>query len=231
MIDLNKIVNDTLVELEQEKFVEKVVKTRLEKTIEDIVDETFRGWSTFGKKLKNHVEENLNVDIQRLNLQGYNTMVLNEVEKQLDSIITTQGIEKMKENLQEMLSNAKKEYTLSEIIEEFKADINDKDDCGECITLHIEKSYSSMYIYLDEEEDKYKYSCAYKICLDTDRDGKVWSVRIKDKEFKNTVIMGGLYGIDKLLFKIYSSGAKIILDKGIDPDMYDTGIEYEDDEY
>ena len=33
--------------------------------------------------------------------------------------------------------------------------------------------------------------------------------------------MGGLYGLDKLLFKIYASGSKIILDQGLDVDDYD----------
>lgn len=42
MIDLNKIVNETLVKLEEEKFVETVVKKRLEQTISEIVDDTFR---------------------------------------------------------------------------------------------------------------------------------------------------------------------------------------------
>ncbi|KXA03466.1 hypothetical protein HMPREF3222_03278, partial [Clostridium perfringens] len=68
MIDLNKIVNETLANLAEEKFVEKVVKERLEKTITEIVDDVFREYGEFGIKLKDYIENNLNVNLERLGL-------------------------------------------------------------------------------------------------------------------------------------------------------------------
>ena len=88
MIDLNKIVNETLVNLEEEKFVEKVVKERLEKTITGIVYDVFREYSDFGKSLKTYIEGNLNVDLDKLGLQGYNTLALEAIKEQLDQTIT-----------------------------------------------------------------------------------------------------------------------------------------------
>ena len=88
MIDLNKIVNDALVEMEGEKFVEGVVKKRLQETITSIVDDIFRSYSDFGKNLKNHIEENLKIDFENLGIEGYNTLVLAVVKEQLDKIVT-----------------------------------------------------------------------------------------------------------------------------------------------
>ena len=116
MIDLNKIVNDTLVKLEKEQFVETVVKKRLEKTITEIVDDTFREWSDFGKNLKEYIRENLNVNLESLGLEGYNSLALAAIKEELDKCITIQGIEKIKETTKEILSDVKPEYTLSEII-------------------------------------------------------------------------------------------------------------------
>lgn len=39
--------------------------------------------------------------------------------------------------------------------------------------------------------------------------------------------MGGLYGLERLLFKIYASGAKIILDNGDDPEDYEVNYRQE----
>ena len=120
MIDLNKIVNETLVNLEEEKFVEKVVKARLEKTITGIVDDVFREYGDFGKSLKAHIENNLNVNLDRLGIEGYNTLALAAIKEQLDKTITVQGIERLKKSTEEMLSDVKKSYNLSELIETLK---------------------------------------------------------------------------------------------------------------
>lgn len=103
MIDLNKIVNETLANLEKEKFVEKVVKERLEKTITGIVDDVFREYGEFGRKLKDYIEKNLNVNLERLGLEGYNALALAAIKEQLDQTITVQGIEKLKKTTEEIL--------------------------------------------------------------------------------------------------------------------------------
>lgn len=229
MIDLNKIVNDTLVKLEEEQFVETVVKKRLEKTITEIVDDTFREWSDFGKNLKSYIEENLNVDLNKLGIDGYNTLALKAIQEELDKVITTQGIEKIKEVTREMLSDVKAEYTLSEIIEALKEDNSkeeyefDEDDTIAIIIDGEEDGYK--HIYLSEEEPTSRYGSVskydYDYQIDIDRQGKPYSIKLKNEKIDTKKILGGLYGLDRLLFKIYSSGAKIILDNGLDPDDYD----------
>lgn len=232
MIDLNKIVNDTLSEMENEKFVEKIVKDTLEKSIKSIVDDIFRSYSDFGKKLETYIESNLNIDFNRLGLEGYNGIVLAAVKEQLDKSITVQGVEKIKNSMDQMLSDIKEEYTLSEIIEKVKDD-SDKEsyeyDYDEHVFLIIDKSsggYTHIYIDNDEDEPDRKYDYSYQI--DIDNKGKPYSIKFKGDEINTKQIMGGLYGLDKLLFKIYASGAKIKLDQGDDADYYDLYYNQED---
>lgn len=232
MIDLNKIVNDTLSEMENEKFIEKIVKDTLEKSIKSIVDDIFRSYSDFGKKLETYIESNLNIDFNRLGLEGYNGIVLAAVKEQLDKSITVQGVEKIKNSMDEMLSDIKEEYTLSEIIEKVKDD-SDKEsyeyDYDEHVFLIIDKSsggYTHIYIDNDEDEPNRKYDYSYQI--DIDNKGKPYSIKFKGDEINTKQIMGGLYGLDKLLFKIYASGAKIKLDQGDDADDYDLYYNQED---
>lgn len=225
MIDLNKIVNETLCNLEEEKFVEKVVKERLEKTITGIVDDVFREYGDFGKSLKTYIEGNLNVDLDKLGLEGYNTLALAAIKEQLDQTITVQGIEKLKKSTEEMLSDVKKSYKLSEIIEKLKNQSTEEEwGCDDKITLFIERDGSFTHIYIDEEEKDRKYDCDYQINISKD---KPYSIKLKGDGINTKKILGGLYGLDRLLFKIYSTGAKVELDCGDDPDDYE--IYYESD--
>jgi len=228
MIDLNKIVNETLENIEKEGFVEKVVEKRLKETMESIIDDTFRSYSDFGKNLKEYVGQNLNVNLSNLKLEGYNTLVLATVKEQLDKVITVQGIEKIKEATEGILTDVKRDYKLSEIIELIKEDV-DQDDIGyeDQITLVIDSSSSGyQHIYLDAEEKDRKYSCDYQI--DIDGEGKPYSIKLKDGNIDTKKILGGLYGLDRLLFKIYASGSKVVLDHGTDPEDYDLGLSDED---
>ncbi|HBL06244.1 MAG TPA: hypothetical protein DDZ33_04750 [Clostridium sp.] len=228
MIDLNKIVNDTLVEMDKENYVEKVVKDTLEKTIKSIVEDVFRSYSDFGKNLQTHIEENLNINFRNLGIEGYNGLVLAAVQEQLDKTITIQGIEKIKESMDEMLKDTKDEYTLTEIITALKGESCKEEyefDYDERIGLIIEDAGNGYkHIYLDEEEKDRKYECDYQI--DIDGKGKPYSIKLKDREIDTKKIMGGLYGLDRLLFKIYSSGAKIVLDQGECSDDYEYDLYY-----
>lgn len=230
MMDLNKMVNDALGQMKEEKFVEGVVRKRLEKTITEIVDDVFREYSDFGKKLKGCIEENLNINFKSLGLEGYNGLVLAAVKEQLDKVITVQGIEKIKDTMDEMLKEVKQEYILSEIIEKLKGESLKEEyefDYDEKVELKIENGSSGYKrIYLDEEEKSYNHDCDYQIAIDNE--GKPYSIKLKGDEINTKKIMGGLYGLEELLFKIYASGAKIILDNGDDPEDYEVNYRQED---
>jgi hypothetical protein len=221
MMDLNKLVNESLVKIEQEGFVQRVVEKQLKGTIESIVNDLFRSYGDFGKNLEQEIKLNLSVDLKKLNLAGYNVMVLNAVQEELDKVVHTQGIEKIKESLANLLSEVPKEYKLSELIEEFKKDVlsDDSDYEGREISFHVDRRYSSKYVSFDRDDDKSEYRCQYRICVK--EDGAAGRIEIDDKKFDNRVIMGGLDGFDKTLFKIYSTGSKIIIDDGA------VNIEYE----
>ncbi|MDS1004962.1 hypothetical protein P9J83_15870 [Clostridium sporogenes] len=221
MIDINKIVNDSLVKLEEEKFVEEVVQKRLEKTIIEIINDVFREWSDFGKNLKEHIEKNLNVDLSNLGIGGYNTLVLAAIKEQLDKTITVQGIEKIKKTTEEMLSDVKEEYQLSELIEKLKGEFDAEEYAyDDKVALIIEEGGSGYkHIYLSEEDEGSKWNYDYQIHIN--EEGKPYSIKLKGNEIDRKKILGGLYGLDKLLFKIYAHGSKITLDQGEDPEEYD----------
>ena len=80
-----------------------------------------RSYSDFGKALKEHVKEALNVDFRNLNLPSYNAVILEAIRKHLDGQMTVTGRQQLIEGMERLLgSEAPKEITLSQLVEDYK---------------------------------------------------------------------------------------------------------------
>lgn len=226
MIDLNKIINESLADIEKSGFVKETVDKAVKEAIGSVVTNVFSYRSPLRDQLEKYISNNLNVNLDELNITGYNTLVLKAVQEHLDRTLKVQGIDKLKERMNYMLSNAKAEYTLSEIVKELKNDefIDFEDDE---ITLIIDNDNSFVHIYMDPQEGVSKYSCAYKISMNKN---EVYTIKLGNKSVTTKDILANFIGFEDFLFKIYAAGSKIILDKGNYSDDYDLEIqrEYED---
>lgn len=226
MIDLNKIIDESLADIEKSGFVKKTVDKAVKEAIERVVNGAFSWNSPLMKQLEPYVKNNLNVNLKELNLTGYNMLVLTAIKEHLDKTLKVQGIEKLKERMNNMISDIKPEYTLSEVIEELKNDefIDFKDDE---ITLIIDVDGSFCHIYLDPQEGTGKYSCAYSISMS--KTG-IYSIKLRDGAITTKDILDSFVGFEDFLFKIYAAGSKITLDEGEYPSDYDLELknEYED---
>lgn len=213
MLDLNKMMNDALVKIEKEGFVEETIEKRVKGTLESIIDDLFKPWSDFGKKLKAEIQEKLQINLEQLDIASYNHLLGNMIQGRLNEVMHNQGVEKMKLAIDDLLKGAKEEYKLSELIEMMKEEEDQEEHYGEEISLHVDDSCSYItFIYFDPEGDKSDYECKYKITVGDEN--KISSIRIDDKSFDNKVIMGGLYGLEAELFKMFATGSKLIVDEG-----------------
>lgn len=215
-MDLNQVASETLAQLESDGYIREAVEKQMKWTTDKVVEELFGRYSPFAKALEAKVSEQLQVNLDKLDLPSYGAMVLNVVQQQLDVATHLAGVEKIKESLAELLGDPAKEYKLSELIDELKKDacrLGDPDEySGQEVSLHIERGSTLTFLYFDQEEGKEKYKCKFGLTLRT-KEGEVNSVRIDDKEFDNRVIMGGLYGLEKTLFRMFTHGSKLILDE------------------
>lgn len=218
-MDLNKMVNDALTNIESSGFVEKKVQERLEKTIEGIVEDMFREYSDFGKDLKEKVKAELQINLDELHLEIYNVLILKAVAEKVNQTVRLQGIEQLKQGLDEMLTIEKKDVKLSDLIEKLKEESLEWDDDlrGKELSLHIDKKQYLSFIYIDEKPDKCNYECSYHITVR--EDGTIFNVKIKDQEISKSLIMSGMRGFEEELFKMYAAGSKLIIDED-DVDTY-----------
>lgn len=213
-MDLNLIVNNTMADLQKEGYVEKIIKKQLEKTIQDIIEDSFRSWSDFGKELKQQVQDQMQFNLDRLDIPSYNHVILNIIKSELERSVHEDGAKQIQESIQKILGTSKEEYKLSELITEIvkqDCELNEL-DCEDYkeITVIVENKYGSKYIYIDPEEDKNWYSCKYQLVLDDDM--TVRRAEIGEKSFDNKVIMGGLFGADETIFKMWTRKSKLIID-------------------
>lgn len=222
-MDLNKMVADSLAKMDSSGKFQQIIDMQLEKTMSSIVKDLFGEWSDFSKELKNEVEEKLKVNFDELNLQSYNHLIMESIKNMLDDEVTNQGVLKIKNQIEGLLANSKREYKLSELMKELSEGIDGLDELGydDCheMSLHIDESYSSTFIHFDSKEGVSEYSCKYRLFVSSE--GKILSVNINDTEYSNRSsldfdvksVLKGLHGIDEILFTMFVSGAKLIIDE------------------
>jgi hypothetical protein len=223
-MDLNKMVMDSLTKMESEGKVQAIVEKHVESTVNDVVKDLFGNWSNFSKELKKTAEEALQINFKELNLSSYNHLISQAIKDKLDDEITNQGVAQIKNQIEGLLTDSKREYKLSELVEELSGEIEDIEDLGydECheMTLIIDDSYSSHFISLDSRSDISEYSCKYRLLVNDK--GELCSVKINDEErygrknineFDVKAVLTGLHGLEETLFKIYTSGARLIIDE------------------
>ncbi|SFB62720.1 hypothetical protein SAMN05216312_12248 [Cohnella sp. OV330] len=220
-MDLNKLANAALEQIHNDGTFAQIVRKHVEKTVESTVSDVLGSYSDFAKSLKTQLKELFAVNLDKLGIPSYNTLVLKAVKEKLDQVTHIQGTERIKEEMDRLLADVKPEYKLSELINKWKADANeDREHDGENFSYHNDgTSYSSTWIHFDPEPGKDKYECDYKVLVR--EDGTLSALRIGDEEIKTKTIMWGLHGIGNDLFKIYAHGSRLIIDENRIDTYYD----------
>jgi hypothetical protein len=214
-MDIKQAVNEQFNKLIEEGKLESIIQQKLEKLIDELLADSLRSYSDFGKKLSAKLKEALNVDFSRLNLVDYNHVVLSVVKESLDNRFE----DSIKKPIADQISDyfgklEKKEWKLSEIIDEFKKETEFYDDEDE-ITLVVDKTrYYSTHIYIDKEGHKKKYDCEYQLSLNT-KTGVPYSFQAgKYNPHKGDLRSSSLHGaFEKFLFRLYAQQATIIINE------------------
>ena len=214
-MDMQQSMNKVFNQMVEEGKIEEIIREQVESTVKSVVKDTLGSWSNFSKHLEEELKEQVKHNLNEFKLPDYNLIIKNTIEEHAEAIMHEQGVSKMKEALDEMLVGDSTDIKLSELLlemvkDEMELEELSYDECKE-ITVHVDGSYSRLtFIYFDPEPDKRQYECKYRLTLNAD--GIVNTAEIGGHEFKNSVIMGGLHGFGRKLFKAYARGAKIIID-------------------
>ena len=220
MLDLNKVVQETIAKMDHEGQIQNLVEEKVTETIESIMGSYFSSYSQFGKGLKEYIDNSLNINFEKIGLDGYHAHITNLLSTIISQKLYGESAEKMKSVVASLLSEAPKQIFLSEIIskmkEQFTADACDSDARWESMTCKIDGNDRYFrYIGLDPEPGKARHQCTYSIGLHktiNESKWEVFSIEIGGKDVTANLFAGPLYNIEKLLHQMYCANSEIILD-------------------
>lgn len=224
---LEKLINEVLIENNNfEELIKNEIKANIEKSIKKVLEELIcYRYSKFSENLSKKLEEQLSVNLDRIDIAQYNQFFKEKINDSITQIVNDETREKIKKSIDNILyTDLKEEYNLSELLEEFKNEITQWDEDIDEIYLNIEKEGLFKHIYLDKEKPRYgNYECKYRLMFLYE---KLTSIAIKDEDKEDVILSNNSF--NGLLKNIYLQGKIIKLDLGDDANNYDTEINRED---
>lgn len=232
-MDLNKIVNEQFASIVGNGYIEELVKKQLESTVESIVADLLRGYSDFGKEMKETIKSKLNINFRELDIPEYNTLVVDTLKEHINGIMNGEALKDVMSKVDTLLVGDMKETKVSDIAIKFKETYQEEanDEGWEEFTCIVKKSDGSLndyfYIYLDKEDDKDIYSCQYRIRVNKDGIWNASSNSSNSRHDKNDWEIGILDSFKEYIYSLYAHGTKIINDDDDIETYYDENDEEE----
>ncbi|OUR99271.1 hypothetical protein A9Q81_11905 [Gammaproteobacteria bacterium 42_54_T18] len=251
MLDINKVVQDTIANMDHEGKIQELIEAKVTSTIESIMEDSFKEYSSFGKGLKTYIDDKLNIDFDGIGLEGYHDHIIKMISTIMSKQLHGESEAKLKKTLESMLVEAPKQIKLSDIIKQakgqFTEEASESDNRWGNMTCRVEDRHDNFFrrINIDQKPDASRYQCNYQIGLSKqhreDENGnrtgevywEVFTMTINDTNLKNNLFVGPFYNIEKLLYQLHCANSEIIID--LEDDEIHEACEYEltdeDDEY
>ena len=235
MLDINKVVQETIENMNHEGKIQELIERKVSDTIESIMADSFKEYSDFGRNLKKYVNDSLNIDFNRIGLEGYHDHIIKIISKVISTNLHGESENKLKETLSSIISEAPKQMKLSEIVsmmkEQFTENASEGDNRWDNMTCRVDDRNDRFFCYigLDKEPGKSSHGCEFRIGLHRSSDDKskweVFTMRIDGDEMKNNLFVGPFYNVEKLLYQMHCANSEIVLD--LNDDEIDEACVYE----
>lgn len=215
---LHNLIGNAVAEIMTPEFVDKEVKSRVEKLITESIKNALCSYSDTGKLVQKAIEDALKVE--RLDLPSYGMMVTDMLRAQIEATVHPILAGRLAEDMVELLKMAQKEVKLSEIAEEMvKARREDGDYGPDLITCIVEETdYGYQHVYLDPRNHftaREKWQCDYQLGID--KEGRIYSAKLSGVEYKtgkpNAYAIGRAYGWDQKFRAMVACNTKVIVDE------------------
>lgn len=226
MIDLEKLVQDSLKGMFESGKIVEIIDKHTEALVNGVVRDALSTYSEFGKQLSASLSEALKVDVGSIGLPEYNHIVLAIVRRKLEHAIEETGRKQIETDLAAMLSHpVPAEITLTKFIDDFKEwaredrGIEEYEE-GEVTAFLDEKKYSSQWLYLSRNANTEMFRCDFGILIG--EDGKMRAVHFHGKDSEKSLFLGRLHGFERTVFHMHVAKTRIIVDghEDIDNQIY-----------
>lgn len=208
-MDLDKIIVETLEKLKETNYVKDLVESRLKSAIENTIHDFFRYDNPIRKAIKDGLTASLNVAVENITFPEYSHQVCNWIKEGVSDYFEEKAKESINKNLEKFFEPLNKDsYLLSELIEEFKENIEETDEISLHVDFHGNKK-DWFWVYLDESAGISQYMCNIQFACNGEG---IWNLKIDGKELSKAKTPPLMYTFKHLLYKIMVAKIPVIND-------------------
>lgn len=216
--NISGLIQTALDGIDMKKKVEEQVQKAVDESISSSVRSAFGSYSEFQKGLEKMVKEQAQINLDRVKLPEFSTILLNAVKGYMNEDLKNEA---------ERLKTAMNKYLIGEFVTEMKLSefihkikelhvneiISNSYDFTkgelEGITLHIDPDIKILvFVDMSLEPDKSKYECDIKFHIGAS-DGILTISQMGDIKAENVYQLKGLTEVQLFLFKCHTRGMKI----------------------
>lgn len=207
-IDLGTICEAQMNDVIKSGFIETQIRTSIENTVKTTIERELEHYGNLHNKIVESVKQSLQFDVKEVDLPLYGKFISAVVTEVLDECITLELKEKFKNAVTNSLSkDIKPQYTLQEIVDEFKSYNDYCKGYDDYITLQIKKtSCETTVIYLSEDADKPMSDCEICFRID-DKTNRIYDIQSQLGD-KNCINCGGF---ETFLYRLSAYNSEIII--------------------
>lgn len=222
-MDIANIAQKHLDSMIENGTIETLVNEQITKSITRIINDAFAEYGDWGKTIKEVITKKMELNLDKLNLHAYNTMVISTIESYLTNTIAENSLEILKNRMNDILKiPEKKEWNLSDIVKLFWKE--NKGYTSGSPYVKVKKDYGTIWIDIGLNTPSYGQTCV-KIALD-EKDNKVWYAGnpttpnpLKERTYNS--------GLESILMNLWVNQCKINIDVR-DVDEVELDCDYED---
>ena len=154
---LAETVNETLVEMIEGDVVKEIIQKQLESTITDVVSDSMRSYSDFGKVIKEKINQVVNIAASNVELPEYTKFVSGVVIEQFDKVLHEQAKTQLEKLINKELGALNQDsITCSQLFDKLRSSFeSDEHQDERDISVEVTRSdYGSIYITIKDDEKK-----------------------------------------------------------------------------
>ena len=234
MKDLSKAINEAIEEMSNDGTVSKIINEAATSMIKDAVQSAFSYDSPIKKKVKQAIQESIQIDLTQVDFSKHNTAMISAISESFKNEMLVGQVTEMKSKIASFFSAPEKTtYTVTEFTDELCKRIkdsctNDFDEDAE-VRVSVEKGICG-YEYKLDVGDRHNGD-SERVCVvirenEKRRDdaGKIFIIHSPSIE------LGHSGGIEGWIYGLYSHGVTIIGCESFDIDDCDLTV-WNDEQY
>lgn len=236
VIDISKIVNDKLDQLETDGTIQKAIEESLEKSILSAVTSAVTGY-LFKFQIEKQIEEAVGGIAGKCGLSSYNGFIAQKAAEIVQNMYTKDISEKVQKSLNDTLIRRYENVKLSEIFDKYRKWVRENTDEGDkyerqhftceldesddghwkkLICRFADKPLENTALYKERGEIEVRF-----FVFGDKQKSSISSLWINSRDMKSSIKIGSLTDFEAFLVSLYYNQTEIELDTNdVDEDNY-----------